>query len=472
MDIKYIFFSSILKKITVLSWIIFAIVFLLNIIFPLGMSADGITFLLTTLICVLFYKIVNVTTNDYESRPRLVIGFIVLLAFLQRIIILPIFPKSFAVYHVLRGFTVLEFNYALFVYGTLLLVCFAGIKSVCLIPVKGLAVIHTFPDYIPAKKILYIIAYMSSAITLFLGSLLNWKMGTKWEYGWLSRLFPVSLYANMLLLMWIFKGHLLHKKDKVIISFYYIFIFLWGVIQGSRGGLYSLFLSFITISIIVKGNFKLPKKATKYVLIFAILFGVILWSYGTAKRSGDWKKIDYTVLLDVSARLGEVTDNFVIEVNDWGNGNVIDSMLTLTNVFKAGMNGALPGTHFTAPFENSGNLWYTIFTGEAVGSRVQGTVWSGFGFFYVLNRYSVAVVVFLWFFVVTLLYKFLLQSKSMFYMLTAVYVTYGFVIEFFFNGAIDNFISNFLMSFGYLFILYMGVIVLMEIVEDKNSKKA
>src|SRR3989339_84472 len=464
-DDKFINFSTILKASTLILWIMFSILFTFQKFIKVKIYADFKTFLVITLFSLFLYIFISSKNEHYENSLRLGIGFILIIIFLQRIIFLTIYPIDFE-YNFYKIYTLKEFNYGIFAFSILLFASFIAIKTVKFIPLKEPKIVYTLPSYTKIRYILYIIAYLSLIISINLGYFLNWKMGTKWEYGWLSKLFPNSLYTTMMVLLWVFYGQYLKIKDKILISIYLLLTIMFGLIQGSRSGIFGIVMTFFNVIVVVKGNFKISKNIFIILVIINLILGPSLWFVGNAIRYK--KSISYIyktssllkITSAISYRVGSATDDFLIEVNNWGDKEIIKSLFTLENVIKAGINAAVPGEVFKdAPFESSGNLWLSIFMSEQLGSRVQGTVWSGFGFMYTLFGKWVLLHVFLWFLLVSYILRIFIIRKTIFHNLIAVYIYNIFIIEYFMNGNLDAFVAGIVSVTLLIFILYFIIII-------------
>src|SRR3989339_157564 len=467
-DEKYISLSAILKISTVLLWLTFGIFYLLHYLEKFTLYANFHTFILITLFCIFLYIFVNTNNEQYEDSLRLGIGVIILIIFLQRIVFLTIYSTNFE-YNFSKMYALKEFNYTIFAFGFLLFICFVAIKIVKLIPFKESETVYTLPSYSKIRNVLYLIAYLSLILSISLGYLLDWRMGTKWEYGWLARLFPNSVYTTMMVLLWVFYEKCLPKKEKIIIFVYFLLNVLFALIQGSRGGIFGLLMVIFYILIVVKGNFRISRKIFILFIVINLILGPMLWILGNAIRyksslSNVYKESNLLeTISSISYRLGVSTDDFLIEINNWGNKETIESLFTLKNIVKAGINATVPGEIFKdAPFENSGNLWLTIFFNEELGSRIQGTVWSGFGFIYTLFGKWVILYVFLWFLVSSWLFRIIIARKTIFYYLIAVYLFVIFIKEFFINGNLDGFISGVLSTSVWLFIIYLLITIVIN----------
>lgn len=462
---KYISLSTILRGICMAGIILLIPILILQFLFGLPFYADFLTYVLTALLCLFLYCFAKSTNNQLENTMRLGVVTFVIIIFLQRIFSLIVLPFSFSGFPRFPLYSLEEFNKAILIYIVLLAAFFLGIKAALSLPFRNKYKKPVMPELARIRTTLYIIAIISLCITSILGSIMGWKMGTNWESGWIVRLFPNSLYFIMLALLCMWYGNALPKRDKIIIATYFAFWFLSSLSQGSRSGIYGIALILLICGIVMKGNISFPKKSLKIFLIIIIITGPIIWIMGTSIRSvGQWRlNLDISELLmavpHISSRLSGPTDNYIKIINDWGDKEIIDSVLTLTNSIKVGINGFVPGELFEVPFNSSGNLWVRFMYGEPLGLRVHGESWSGFGFYYLLVGYGVVMIVFLWALLSTLTLRFLLARKTLFSTFIAIEFYLIYVYDFFNKGMLDSLIADTFLFGSYILIFYFILII-------------
>jgi hypothetical protein len=415
---------------------------------------------------VSLYYVAGVGEKQYENSMRLGVAFLALLSFLQNIFLLIVFPFAFEGFFRIGLYTIQEFNRAILIFGLLLFVFYLGIKSAALFPFKSKPATKPFlPDLTKVKTALYVVAYLSLLITLYLGQVMGWTMGTKWESGWIVRLFPNSLYSYMMALMWMWYGKALPKRDRIIIAGYFSLIVLSGLAEGSRSGMYTVLIVFLITGIVLHGNLKISKKLLKVMVILGITLGPVIWMLGTSiRRTGQWSfSLSFTditsALLPILMRIGASTSNFIMAINDWGNEKIANSLFTFSNLIKIGINGFVPGDLFDTLYHSTGRLWVLFMYNEPLGLRVHGETWSGFGFYYILCGYWVIPVVFLYALISTLILRFLTYGKTLFSSLIAINFFLIFIYDFFIKGMLDNAITDTLLYGSYILIFYFILFV-------------
>jgi hypothetical protein len=424
------------------------------------------TYILIVAFCIFLYHFSGAGERQYENSMRLGVGLLVLLFFLQNIFLLMSFPFAFTGFLKLGLYSIHEFNKAILIFGLLLFVFYLGIRAAALFPSKGKPVTKPFlPNLTKVKTALYIVAYSSLLITLYLGREMGWVMGTNWESGWIIRLFPTALYTYMLALLWMWYGKTLPKRDRIIIAGFFILLVVSGLAQGSRSGIFTVLIIFLVTGIVLHGNFKIPKRLLKIIFAAGLAIGPFIWMLGTSIRSTkEWKvSLDFmdiiSTIVPISMRLGSPTSNFIMVINDWGSEKVA-SLLTLSNLIKIGINGFVPGDLFDTPFYNAGNLWELFMYAEPIGLRVMGETWSGFGFYYILCGYWVILVVFLYAWISTLILRFLINRKTFFSSLIAIYFFLIHIYDFFNRGTLDDAVTDSLLNGSYILIFYFILILI------------
>lgn len=470
--------SSLLRGCIIVFIILAYILCLLQYVFGFQFHADAWTYILIFAFSIFLYHFVGESKKQYENIMRLGIGFLVIISFLQYVLMLIVFPLGFVGVERRELYSVQEFNRAILIFGFLLFVFYTGIKSTTFFSSKRSPVTKGpfLSNLTKVKTTLYIIAYLSLIIKIYLAIKMGWVMGRNWESGWIERLLPTSLYSYMLALLLMWYGKNLPVKDRKIIGGYFFLLVIWGLSYGSRAGIYSVLKLFLITGIILHGkNLKIPKRLIKAMAVVGLPVGAIIWILASYIRgSGDWRMVfNFTdiifALVAALMRLGVSTSNYIMAINDWGNYKNIASMFTISNIVKAGINGFVPGDIFNTPFTDTGNLWEFFMYNEPLGLRVMGEVWSGFGFYYVLYRYWVILVVFLWALVSTLIMRFLTVRKTLFSSLIAVSFFNIYIWDFFEKGRLDATITDTLLIGSYMLIFY---IILVLIVGATAHKKA
>lgn len=453
-------------RLTILFFIVVTgILMLADSLLVINFHADIMTYILIIAFCIGLLLFTKKAGSEIEDRIRLCIGIMVILFFLQRIIVLVILPISFASIGRVGLYSIDEFNHALYMFGVLFLIYWIGIKAGMKLPVSN---IRSFVriELTKIRTAIYSVAVVSLLMKIFLQLLLGWKMGSKWESGWIIRLFPTTLYSQVLMLMWIFYGKQLLLRDKVFIVFYFLISIFSALSQGSKGGIYSVFVIVLFMSILLKGEIYLSRKIIVYIIVAGLVASPILFSLGEQiRRHGRWRvemnadKVGFTFLA-ISARLAASTDNFIKAINDWGNREAVKKVLTLRNQITSAVNTLVPGELFPGA-KSTGGAWVSYMYGQDMDERVHGEAWSGFGFYYALLGRGVAVAVFIYAMLTTWILHFFLKKKLFVSYLLAVNIFFTMIYDFFFVGQLDGSVRGLLLNSSYIliFIIIASVVI-------------
>jgi len=267
------------------------------------------------------------------------------------------------------------------------------------------------------------------------------------------------LYMWILVLFLVYYRKILSRSDRLVITGFFSFTVVLTILQGSRAGLLTLFLLFVFARIIVKGNFFIRKKAFYFFCAISFIIGPLIWVSGSAVRSGSsfsFSGVSWTdTLLNISKRLGNNTDNFIVVINDWTDRDFWDRFVTMRMIVKMGLNGFVPGDIFSGlPFESLGNLWSNLAWGYFIPYHGEG--WMIVGQFYLFYGYTIALLLtFFWVYFGTRLFIFFWRRHSFFSVLVASQVFALFFYSFFDGQNLDAMVTSALLMGSYLVILHI-----------------
>jgi hypothetical protein len=318
------------------------------------------------------------------------------------------------------------------------------------------------------------IIFIITGVILFSTTILllhfGWEMGEKWEHGWIVRLIPTSLFYNLSTFLLIYYFVFLKRKERYLIICIILFFSFFSLLQGSRSGLYNLVILLLTISLVIKGDFRIERKNIFFIIALTAIFGPLIWVFGTAQRynipivQAFSNESDLLFLaIKISGRLGSAVDDFILAINNFLDPYAIQQYLTLKNVIGSALNGFLPGTLIHIPINNLGNLWNTLFWEEPLGHRIHGEDWYIFAQFYFLfGTFFSFIAILLMGVIFSYISTLILSKKNFFYSFFCMQLSISFIFSVLSGSNFDAILMDLLYSFSYnifllLFVTFLSI---------------
>lgn len=436
---KYIYFSSLLKIIVILIVFIIFFIFCLQYIFDTPINANLLTYFLLFILCIFTYKLTKSSRIFLQNMINLSLAFFIIIFFLQRIIMLIINPSYFAWVQYDKILTINDLNWAVMNYCIITGIFIISIKLFS----KNIKIpsIQVFNIYFKSRKLIYFLAYFIQISLILLTIKMSWKMGAEWKYGWIVRLFPVTIFPYIFACFLVDYKTLLNRAEKGIIIIFFSLNFLWGLLQGSRSGIYMLVLLFLIVFLTKYGDFKISLKSLSILFLLIIFIIIPSWFIAAHIRGTTYETEIIPFISAISQRLSGGTDNFILIINNLYYEQYKD-IINWVNIIKSSINAFVPGNLFNIPFESLGSFMKILIYGDE-SERIHGEGWTVLGQFYIMAGYiGMYVFTFLWVMLFIKLFKFFSNTSSFLHRLIKIQLFNIFILNFFDGHNLDAIISE------------------------------
>ncbi|WP_164924815.1 hypothetical protein [Thermodesulfovibrio yellowstonii] len=296
-------------------------------------------------------------------------------------------------------------------------------------------------------------------------------MGQEWHYGWITRLLPVSIFPYIFACFLVDYRHLLNKAEKGIIIIFFLLNYLWGLLQGSRAGIYLLILLFLIAFLTKYGDFKISLKSLGIFFLLILFISIPSWFIAANIRGTTYETEIIPIISSISQRLSGGIDNFILIINNRYYEQYTD-IISWANIIKSSINAFVPGNLFNIPFESLGSFMKILIYGDE-SERIHGEGWTVSAQFYIMTDYfGMYIFTFLWAMLFVKLFKFFSNKNSFLNRLIKIQLFNIFILNFWDGHNLDAIISEIMyIAFYYIaFHLFLNF-VYFTIKNETNGKK-